>query len=244
MDLWCQNQELSMYKAGIKKIFQLGGMEINRSDSRRKVYQALYKKYKDYTMIPEEFFTLNLDLCDHFKNLNGDYVECGVWRGGMSAAIAEVLGLNKRIHLFDSFQGLPPAKDIDGKEAMQWQQNTKSSNYYNNCAAEESYARKAMEMSKQNQYKIYSGWFQETLLNFPQNQIGILRLDGDWYDSILICLKHLFPKVINGGVIILDDYYTWDGCARAVHDYLSEMKSPSRIYQWKNQVGFIIKKNE
>jgi hypothetical protein len=194
-------------------------------------------------MISNEAFAANLELCDKYKSIAGDYIECGVWRGGMSAAVAEIISPNKTIHLFDSFEGLPPAKEIDGKAALLWQQNTQAPEYYDNCAADEQFATQAMALAKCKSFKIHKGWFDQTLPDFNVDAIGILRLDGDWYDSIMVCLKHLFPKVTNGGIVILDDYYAWDGCAKAVHDYLSSSKSSSRIHQMNNQVAFIVKKD-
>jgi O-methyltransferase len=228
-------------KALVKKILQLGGIDVRRYDQTTSSFRDLFKKYQEFTMIPEQTFISNLELINHYKYLNGSYVECGVWRGGMSAAIAEVLK-NKTIHLFDSFEGLPPAKEIDGKEALAWQQDVKSPGYFNNCSAEEAYAAKAMSLAQCENFVTHRGWFNETLPHFNNQTIGFLRLDGDWYDSIMECLQNLFPQVINGGLIILDDYYTWDGCSKAVHDYLSEIKSSSRIHQWNNQISYIIKK--
>jgi O-methyltransferase len=231
-------------KVIIKKIINLGGVDITRYSQSRKVFRQLFKKYQGFTMIPEEAFISNLELCNQFKNLQGDYVECGVWRGGMSSAIAEILDKGKTLHLFDSFEGLPPAKEIDGKEALAWQNDVNSSGYFNNCSAEETYAIEAMALAGCKNYKIYKGWFNQTLPNLKNHPIGILRLDGDWYDSIMDCLNNLFPQVINGGIILLDDYYAWDGCSKAVHDFLSRTKSPSRLYQWNNQIAYIIKKSE
>src|SRR5688572_7649081 len=125
-----------MLKSIVKNIFKFGGIDIRRYQKRYNCYTGLFNKYQHYTMVPDNYFYLNLDLCNAHKNIKGDYVECGVWRGGMSAAIAEILGKEKRIHLFDSFEGLPPAKEVDGKAALAWQQNTASSGYYNNCTAE------------------------------------------------------------------------------------------------------------
>lgn len=232
-----------MSKSLVKKVMKLGGMDVIRHNKELERYRSLYAKYQPYTMIHQDHFALNLELCNAFKHIEGDYVECGVWRGGMSAAIAEVLGKQKSIHLFDSFEGLPPAKDIDGKEALAWQQNTSSPAYFDNCSAEESFVHEAMKLAKHAHYKTYRGWFEKTLSTYEKNPISILRLDGDWYDSIKTCLNHLFPFVVPGGLIILDDYHTWDGCAKAVHDYLSESQSPSRIYQWKDAIGYIIKKS-
>lgn len=221
----------------------MGGLDVRRYDHASAHYQNLFKKYSDFTMIPERFFISNLELINRYKHLEGDYVECGVWRGGMSAAIGELLDKNKTLHLFDSFEGLPDAKEIDGKEALAWQKNVNAPGYFDNCKAEESYAIKAMSLAGCSNYKIHKGWFNQTLPDFKNQRIGILRLDGDWYDSIKECLTHLFPQVINNGIVLLDDYYTWDGCSKAVHDYLSETKSPSRVHQWNNQIGFVIKKD-
>ena len=232
-----------MAKKVIQKVLRLGGVELKRYDKSKNRYKSLFKKYRDFTMIPEQEFITNLELCDHFKNLKGDFVECGVWRGGMSAAIAEIIGAEHQVHLFDSFEGLPPAKTIDGKEAIAWQQNKTSPGYFDNCRAEERFALEAMKKSGHKKFRTHPGWFAETLPEFGPKPISILRLDGDWYDSIMTCLEQLFPRVIGGGIIILDDYYVWDGCAKAVHDYLSRIASPSRIHQWKDQIAYIIKKN-
>jgi hypothetical protein len=89
------------------------------------------------------------------------------------------------------------------------------------------------------------GWFSETLNNLRLEEgIAILRLDGDWYESTMECLTALYPKVNCGGLIIIDDYYVWDGCARAVHDYLSEKNLPIRIRQHISGVCFMVKPSE
>jgi hypothetical protein len=227
----------------LKGILKSAGVELKKIDQNNYRYEILYDKYKEFTMVPKPFFILNLDLCNQYKHIQGDYVECGVWRGGMSAAISEVLGGEHQLHLFDSFEGLPAAKEIDGKEALEWQASKESPDYYDNCAADESYALKALAKADCINYKIYKGWFESTLATYPQNSIAILRLDGDWYDSIRVCLDHLFQYVSPGGIIILDDYYSWDGCAKAVHDYLSITKNSSRLHEWKGKLPYIIKKD-
>ena len=102
-----------------------------------------------------------------FLKREGDVVECGVWRGGMIAAIAELTTNNRTVHLFDSFEGLPPAQAIDGKEALNWQSDTTSPNYYDNCTAEESFAIDALSKAGHDNYRIYKkGWFQNTLSSY------------------------------------------------------------------------------
>ncbi|QHV95281.1 TylF/MycF/NovP-related O-methyltransferase [Spirosoma endbachense] len=207
-------------------------------------YISLRKKYKNYTMIPQSVFCDNLRLCNANMHLKGDVVECGTWKGGMIAAMAEIMGPNERnYYLFDSFEGLPKAEEIDGIAANEWQRNTLSPNYFDNCKTEMSFAESAMKMAGVLKPHIVKGWFSDTL---PENRftknIAILRLDGDWYESIYLCMKYLFPCVIENGLIIIDDYYIWDGTSKAIHDYLSEIKTQSKIYTLSGGVAYIIKK--
>src|SRR5262249_42322226 len=77
---------------------------------------------------------------------------------------------------------------------------------------------------------------------FVSPNIAVLRLDGDWYDSTMICLRKFWNHVLPGGIIIIDDYFAWDGCTRAVHDFLSSIRANERIrHTRRGQVGFIEK---
>jgi hypothetical protein len=155
---------------------------------------ALFVKYQDFTMIPRDSFIENLGLVQHFAHLEGAVVECGVWRGGMMAAMAELLGNARKYYLYDSFEGLPPAQEIDGLQAKAWQETKDSPWYYDNCRAEQSYAEEAMRLAGAKRVELVKGWFSETTPAFPKAEsIAILRLDGDWYDSIMDCMVHLIP---------------------------------------------------
>jgi O-methyltransferase len=201
----------------------------------------IYKRYKDFTMILPETFMNNLVLCKEKAPESGCIIEAGVWRGGISAAIADMLP--GRVHfLFDSFAGLPPAKEIDGQAALEWQRNVGGPTYFNNCRAERFFAQQAMKMSRAREFHLIEGWFSDTIAGFvPPEPIAILRLDADWYDSTMQCLTGLYPHVRPDGLVILDDYYMWDGCARALHDYLSAHKLADRIERW-GDVCYLIKR--
>ncbi len=192
-------------------------------------------------MISKNNYIINLKLADKYiKHLAGDIVECGVWKGGMIAGIAELIGSDRVYYLFDSFEGLPEVKEIDGQSAKLWQKNIEGVNYYNNCTASIKDAEIAMKQTG-TEYKLIKGWFNETLPLFKfSNKIALLRLDGDWYDSTMDCLRNLYPKLVNKGLLLIDDYFAWEGCSRAVHDYLSEKKSTSRIRTY-GDVCYIIK---
>jgi O-methyltransferase len=157
-------------------------------------------------------------------------VQCGVWRGGMAAGLVSVLGTKREYLLYDSFEGLPKAKEIDGRAALEWQSNTQSPDFHDNCSALPEFADRAMTLAGAGNYHLIKGWFDQTLVqNRPRNPIAFLHLDADWYDSITVCLEQLFDRVAAGGLIVLDDYYTWDGCSRALHDFLSRRSALERV---------------
>lgn len=207
----------------------------------------LYWKYRDFTMMDRLAFFENLSLCKEARGLDGDIVECGTWRGGMSAAMAEILrdgAARKTSVLFDSYEGLPPPGPSDGAKAFTWAQDTASPRYFDNCTASEADARRAMSLSGVEGYRIFPGWFEETLHKYASEnpRIAVLRLDGDWYESTMTCLQNLFPRVVPGGVVIIDDYGYWEGCTRAVHDYLSREARPEAVQRTRlAHVPFVVR---
>ncbi|MCW8091221.1 TylF/MycF/NovP-related O-methyltransferase [Alteromonas sp. ASW11-130] len=193
-------------------------------------------------MIPPTNYVANLKLANSAALIPGAVVECGTWKGGMIAGIAKLLGKNRDYYLFDSFEGLPPVDPIDGQAAKRWQEDIDSPAYFDNCSAAEIEAITAMSLAEINDANVVKGWFEDTLpqASFP-NGIAILRMDGDWYKSTYQILDSLFPLVNDNGLIIIDDYYTWDGCSKAVHDYLSKYQRPERLSSYEG-VCFIRKK--
>jgi O-methyltransferase len=196
---------------------------------RARRFRAIHDRYRAYTMLPREAFVENLELASRYAGVPGAIVECGTWKGGMSAGLAEVLGPARDYWLFDSFEGLPPARAIEGGAALAWQAATDAPDYHDNCRAAEADAAAAMRLAGAPA-TIVPGWFRDTLppARFPGG-IAILRLDADWYDSTRQILDALFDRVNPGGLVIVDDYYTWEGCARAVHDFLSARERAERI---------------
>lgn len=206
----------------------------------------VYRKYADHTMVAADSYIRNLVLAEKVRNVEGCVVECGVWRGGMIAGIADLLGGGRDYYLFDSFEGLPPVKAIDGRGLRAWQAATTAPEYHNNCWASAHEADTAMKKSLANRYSLVKGWFEETVPRFkPSQRIALLRLDGDLYDSTRICLKYLYPYVVEGGIVIIDDYNYWDGCAHAVHEFLahwSDNDDRPRLQQYDNDIIFLLKK--
>lgn len=162
-------------------------------------------------------------------DIPGDLVECGVWRGGASFLMADLLrraeATDRKVWLFDSFEGLPPPRPVDGPAALAYVQNTDSPDYYDNCRASlEEVRRTAAELGVAAYTEVIKGWFEQTLPLFRERlgPIAILRIDGDWYSSVRCCLENLLDQVVEGGLVVVDDYYAFDGCRLAVHEFFSE----------------------
>jgi hypothetical protein len=208
-------------------------------------FLELWEQFCAYTMLAQARFIDNLAVIQHFgTRLDGAFVECGTWRGGMAAAMIALGGPGRSYHFFDSFEGLPPARAIDGADALAWQEDTLSPAYHDNCRAglDEFLDLIRRQPADPGRVAVHKGWFHETLPSQAQCPIAVLRLDGDWYDSTIVCLDQLYPRVQKGGLIIVDDYADWDGCARAVHDFLSRTQSTARIERTPlAQVTYLVK---
>jgi O-methyltransferase len=167
------------------------------------------------------------------SGIQGDIVECGVWRGGNMAAVARTLaGLDccdRQLYLYDTFQGMPQPgpRDVnwEGEKAEDLYRkrngNGKGSDW---CIASEAEVMQLMSACGYDQSKIHlvQGRVEETLPGAAPEKISLLRLDTDWYESTRHELRHLFPRLVQGGVIIIDDYGHWQGARAAADEYFAQ----------------------
>jgi O-methyltransferase len=169
-------------------------------------------------------------------DIKGDFVECGAWRGGAAFLMADLLrqsGVSDRkVWLFDSFAGLPQPQPIDGPAANAWARATLSDSYRDNGRVSlKEVKQNAADLGLSPYLEFVKGWFDESLPT-ERNRIGpiaILRIDADWHASIRCCLDNLYDQVVNDGFILLDDYFAYDGCAIAVHEFLGERHLAHRV---------------
>jgi O-methyltransferase len=185
------------------------------------------------------------------QNVPGCFVECGVWKGGSSAIMALAVqnaGQKRHLHLFDSFEGLPEPAAIDGEEAAAYSggRNQGKLVTLDQCTAELDGVRHLILDEIKVPPKLahfHVGWFQNTI-PIDARQLGpiaLLRLDGDWYESTKICLENLYPLLSSGGIIIMDDYWTWEGCRKATDEYREKHNINFLIQQIDGYAGFWIK---
>ena len=170
-------------------------------------------------------------VCKH--DIPGDFVECGVWKGGSSAAIARTLnylGKSDRIlWMYDTFEGMSPPTDSDvdflGQSAdklLDEQDIAKSASIW--CRSPLDEVKQTMRDTgyRQPNIRFVVGKVEDTLSQSAPQNTAILRLDTDWYESTRYELEVLFPSLSDGGVLIVDDYGHWQGCRKAVDEYFAE----------------------
>jgi O-methyltransferase len=153
----------------------------------------------------------------------GDLFEAGVWRGGASIfmrAVLKVYGAgDRKVWVADSFQGLPkpdPRSYPKDRGDRLWTYAELS------ISLETVKANFARYGLLDEQVEFLPGWFRDTLPNAPVNALAVLRLDGDLYESTMIALRALYPRVSVGGYVIIDDYGALECCRAAVDDFRSE----------------------
>ncbi len=163
----------------------------------------------------------------------GDFVECGVWRGGSTMAMAlsllELKDSERTLHLYDTFAGMNAPTEVDvslqGEPAEVEFQRTKTSDDTSTwCYSSlESVTRNVLGTGyPSNKVRFIEGKVEETIPAHIPEQIALLRLDTDWYESTKHELTHLFPRLARHGVLIIDDYGFWAGARKAVDEYLEE----------------------
>jgi O-methyltransferase len=179
------------------------------------------------------------------QDIPGCFVECGVWRGGstmlMVLAMMRFGTVNREIFMFDTFMGMPPPTekdvDLDGRTAASLMQGEYGATTAELVQAAVPYTavRKAIESTGVDMrlVRMVKGDVKITLARTQTLAISLLRLDTDFFDSTLAELEQLYPRVSQGGVLIIDDYGHWQGSREAVETYFRKNNhSYSRPMLW------------
>ena len=228
----------------LQKQLKKAGFEITRINKPKKWpvdfedwHKTIIEKAEPFTMTSRERMYGLLEAVKYIETnqVEGAVVECGVWKGGSMLAIADGLaksGNKKRsLYLYDTFEGMPPPgaadvsytdqkaeklleQDQDKEESLIWAYSTLDT------------VQKTMGLSNYPADKIQyvKGKVEDTIPNTVPEKIALLRLDTDWYESTKHELVHLFPRLVKGGVLIIDDYGFWKGARQAVDEYFTGNK--------------------
>lgn len=197
--------------------------------------REIHKKVKPYTMTsPERVFALCRAVkYIHENNIEGDIAECGVWKGGSMMAVAETLlksgDTSRNLYLFDTFEGMTPPtdKDVDitgvtAERLLEKSDIMKDDSVW--CCASLEMVRSALNSVGYPVKKMHfvKGMVEQTIPLSAPDKIALLRLDTDWYESTRHEMEHLFPRLVKGGVLIIDDYGHWQGAKKAVDEYFEK----------------------
>lgn len=160
---------------------------------------------------------------DRIRQVPGAVVECGVGKGRSLlyfSYIVQFEGSSRRIWGFDSFEGFPEPKPEDESK-----RKPKKGDWsgiapdfilgkLNTAGIRPEWVRDNIRLEK--------GFFDQTLSRYDQSPIALLHIDADLYDSYKIVLEKLFPYVVSGGIVLLDEYgeENWPGATQAVDEFL------------------------
>ena len=144
------------------------------------------------------------------RGVPGDIVECGVMNGGSAAVLASGLP-NRKLWLYDSFEGLPKPTSQDGPRARTWK---------GRCRGSETRVRTALSLAGVDNLMLVKGWYVDTLKERTKpapEKVALLHIDADWFDSVLLSLERFYDSIIDGGVVVLGDFGYWEGCREAFY---------------------------
>jgi O-methyltransferase len=211
-------------------------------------YAAAYWRFRSSTLVGRDAYVTNLYLVDkHLTDpalADGCIVECGTWRGGMAAGLALIGGSHRAYFFFDSFEGLPPATAEDGDYARWWQANRNGAPDRDNCSAsfDEFMATMRRVALPPARLHVYQGFFDATLPRADVPPVAVLRLDADWYESTMLCLEYFWDRMLPGALVLIDDYYAWEGCRKATHAFLAKRGAKEAIRQSRfGKVAYIVR---
>ena len=213
--------------------------EVN-PDITEEEFWEIYGLAQPYTMTSvERMYGLYLSVLYILSNgIQGSFVECGVWRGGSSLLIAKMLAnrgiTDRKLYLYDTYEGMSdPTKDdvaFTGRDASTLLEENKANKEESVwCLADLADVKKNLRLAGYPEENIFyiKGKVEDTIPTYmPEENLALLRLDTDWYESTKHELRFLFPKLVQNGILLIDDYGHWQGCRKATDEFFSERSAP------------------
>lgn len=181
-----------------------------------------------------------------YKNIKGDFVECGVWKGGNIILFKKFLEKHfkqedRQIYAYDTYEGMNKPSDFDynlqnrkkAKKLLLDDKN-KTTNIWGIYGLDQVKTNLINNTDNLDNINFIKGEVEKTL-NLEKNlpsKISILRLDTDWYESTKKELEVLYDRVTSGGIIIIDDYGHWGGSKKAVDEFFKNK------YVWMHYIDY------
>lgn len=201
-------KQLQPWLRGLKKRFELRSLQLSEP------FRTVYPFTQTSGFRQENLLRLCGLLIEH--KIAGAIVECGVLDGGTAALMAYGSRQDGRqVHLFDAWQGLPETAPEDGEASLKWVGQVVGS------------PKRVLEvMSKlsisRERVHLHPGWFKDTFPTVTIEQIALLHIDCDFYEPTVLCLERWYQHLVPGGYIQFDDYKSFQGCTKAVNEFLAQ----------------------
>lgn len=216
---------------GFDVVRQVKGYPIDFSKQEIKICEAV----RPFTMTSPERIKALINAIEYvvLNNIEGALVECGVWKGGSSMAMALTLKQmgeeDRDIYMYDTYSGMSAPTDADvsihgthAREELSRTRKTTESSVW--CMSPLKSVQQNVFSTNYRKERIHfiEGKVESTIPKSMPKAISLLRLDTDWYESTKHELIHLFPLLKPNGVLIVDDYGHWEGARKAVDEYVKE----------------------
>ena len=185
------------------------------------------------------------------QQVEGVIVETGCALGGSSILIASIKEKSRAFYLYDVFEMIPPPTQEDGSDVQKRYETIASGKSQGiNGDVYYGYEQNLYDQVVQSFYKfdvdvesnnvhLVPGLYQESLhVNSP---VSLAHIDCDWYESVQTCLHRIEPNLVSGGTLIIDDYYTWSGCKKAVDEYFSKLPKANYKFIEKSRLHIVKK---
>jgi hypothetical protein len=214
------------------------GVDLGRYPSRDisddEQFMKIFEFCEPYTMTSIERMHSLFDSVNYVTQakIPGAIVECGVWKGGSAMLAAMTLhesgNTERDIFLYDTFEGMsaPTSRDVSpfhrDKDGNDSNRTDWSTDEWLVSGVQDVKAHLAATKYPEDKLHFVKGKVEETIPGTIPDQIAILRLDTDWYESTKHELEHLFPRLSPQGILIIDDYGYWAGAKEATHEYFDE----------------------
>jgi len=189
---------------------------------------------KRLTYLAQSKFASLYDCIDavHDSGAPGDFMEFGVALGGSGICLASALGPDRRFLGFDVFAMIPPPTEVDGINVNKRYAAIKDGNsvgiggdkYYGYVddlynVVRNNFSSFGLEVDG-SRILLVKGHFNDTLPAYDDAVIALAHIDCDWYEPVLYCLEYAWPRLSQGGFIVVDDYNDWHGCRKATDEFL------------------------
>lgn len=173
--------------------------------------------YRDTLLNPLNLYFLE-ELARRIRqhDIPGDFVECGVYRGGSAGLLGfeAIRSPMRKLWLFDAFAGMPEAGELD---------DHLSHEIVGQYVGSERQTRRILKRIgvPNDRFELISGWFEDTLPQLNKPAVSLLHVDCDFYDPVKLVLEQFWPHVSLGGYVVLNDYGAFAGCRAATDEFLA-----------------------